>query len=58
MTDRQCVRWALSPVDRRAHLLLSYERRDKLLKARCGHLMPADAPVHDQPLGGPSPSAT
>lgn len=44
------ARWALSPLVYRAHLLLPEDGPPPsgVLKARCGHLLPTMAAVHDQ----------
>ncbi len=46
------ARWALSPLDCSAHLLLPVgEHPQGVLKTRCGHRLPTIAAVHDHPPG-------
>lgn len=52
MTRPATARWALSPLDHRAHLLLPDGGHPGVLAAYCGHLLPTVATVHDQPRPG------
>jgi hypothetical protein len=46
------ARWAFSPLDYAAHLLLpDGDHPYGVLKARCGHLLPTVASVYDRPCG-------
>jgi hypothetical protein len=48
------ARWAVSPRDFCVHLLLlEGGHLPGVLKARCGHLLPAAVHQHDQPPPGP-----
>ncbi|MDQ3762603.1 MAG: hypothetical protein M3460_13335 [Actinomycetota bacterium] len=49
MTRPAAPRWALSPLDHKAHLLLPEGGHSGVLAAHCGHLLPTVATVHDQP---------
>jgi hypothetical protein len=50
---RSPARWARSPLDYHAHLLLPQgEHPPGVLKARCGALMLSSTPRHDQPPPG------
>ena len=49
MTRPPAPRWALSPLDHKAHLLLPEGGYSGVLAAYCGHLLPTVATVHDQP---------
>jgi hypothetical protein len=47
------ARWARSPLDYQAHLLLPEgEHPSGVLKARCGALLTTSVTLHDQPLPG------
>jgi hypothetical protein len=47
------ARWARSPLDYQAHLLLPEgEHPSGVLKARCGALLTTGVTQHDQPLPG------
>ena len=47
------ARWARSPLDYHAHLLLPQgEHPSGVLKARCGALLTTSDTQHDQPLPG------
>jgi hypothetical protein len=47
------ARWARSPLDYHAHLLLPQsEHPSGVLKARCGELLTTGFAQHDQPLPG------
>ncbi|MBV9011654.1 MAG: hypothetical protein JO272_06310 [Pseudonocardiales bacterium] len=50
---RGVVRWTLSPVDGRVHLLvLAGDLPWGVLKARCGAVLPSGSPWHERPPGG------
>jgi hypothetical protein len=49
------LRWALSPLDYRAHVLADGERSQGVVTARCGALLPMVFPVQDQPSSRPCP---
>lgn len=50
------ARWALSPLDCHAHLLLPQGDHPRgVLKARCSHLLPPMAAVHDHSPARPCP---
>jgi hypothetical protein len=50
------ARWAFSPLDYTAHLLLcDGDHPPGVLKARCGHLLPVAAAVHEHPAGRTCP---
>ena len=50
---RSPARWARSPLDYHAHLLLPQsEHPPGVLKARCGELLTTSVTQHDQPLPG------
>jgi hypothetical protein len=52
-TVRSPARWARSPLDYHAHLLLPQgEHPPGALKARCGELLTTSVTQHDQPLPG------
>ena len=59
MTRSAASRWALSPLDHKAHLLLPEGGHPGVLVAYCGHLLPTVATVHGQPpTGGAAHPAT
>ena len=50
------ARWAFSPLDYAAHLLLcDGDHPVGVLKARCGHLLPLRPAVHEHPVGRTCP---
>jgi hypothetical protein len=50
------LRWVLSPLDYRAHVLADGDQAVGVVKARCGAVLPVVFPVHDQPSGRRCPS--
>lgn len=44
-------RWALSPVDCQAHVLVDGDQPLGVVKAQCGALLPTAVAVHDHPRG-------
>jgi hypothetical protein len=49
------LRWVLSPLDYRTHVLADGDRPVGVAKARCGAVLPMVFPVHDQPSDRPCP---
>ncbi|HEX4100829.1 MAG TPA: hypothetical protein VHY21_09855 [Pseudonocardiaceae bacterium] len=49
------LRWVLSPLDYRAHVLVDGGQPVGVVAARCGAVLPVVFPVHDQPSGRPCP---
>jgi hypothetical protein len=49
------LRWVLSPLDYRTHVLADGDQPMGVVKARCGAALPVVFPVHDQPTGRPCP---
>jgi hypothetical protein len=49
------LRWVLSPLDYRTHVLADGDQAVGVVKARCGAVLPVVFPVHDQPTGRPCP---
>jgi hypothetical protein len=49
------LRWVLSPLDYRAHVLVEGDQPVGVVAARCGAVLPVVFPVHDQPSGRPCP---
>jgi hypothetical protein len=50
------LRWVLSPLDYRMHVLVDGDQPRGVVKARCGAVLPVVFPVHDQPSGRPCPA--
>lgn len=50
------VRWALSPLDFRAHVLTDGDQPLGVLMALCGAVLPMVVPEHEDPPGGRCPS--
>ena len=50
------LRWALSPLDYRAHVLADGDQPHGVVAARCGAVLPMIFPVQDQPSGRPCPA--
>jgi hypothetical protein len=49
------LRWVLSPLDYRTHVLADGDQPVGVVKARCGAVLPVVFPVHDQPSDRPCP---
>lgn len=49
------LRWVLSPLDYRTHVLADGDQPAGVVKARCGAVLPVVFPVHDQPSDRPCP---
>jgi len=49
------LRWVLSPLDYRMHVLVEGDQPGGVVAARCGAVLPVVFPVHDQPCGRPCP---
>lgn len=49
------LRWVLSPLDYRAHVLTDGDQPRGVVAARCGAALPVVFPVRDQPSGLPCP---
>jgi hypothetical protein len=49
------LRWVLSPLDYRAHVLTDGDQLPGVVAARCGAVLPVAFPVRDQPSGRPCP---
>ena len=49
------LRWVLSPLDYRTHVLADGDQPVGVVKARCGAALPVVFPVHDQPSDRPCP---
>ena len=49
------LRWVLSPLDYRAHVLVEGDQPRGVVAARCGAVLPVVFPVHAQPSGRPCP---
>jgi hypothetical protein len=49
------LRWVLSPLDYRAHVLADGDPSVGVVAARCGAVLPVVFPVHAQPSGRPCP---
>jgi hypothetical protein len=49
------LRWVLSPLDYRAHVLVEGDQHVGVVAARCGAVLPVVFPVRDQPPGRPCP---
>jgi hypothetical protein len=49
------LRWALSPLDYRTHVLADGDQAVGVVKARCGAVLPVVFPVRDQPSDRPCP---
>lgn len=47
------LRWVLSPLDYRTHVLAEGDQPVGVVAARCGAVLPVVFPVHDQPSGRP-----
>jgi hypothetical protein len=50
------LRWVLSPLDYRAHVLAEGDQAVGVVAARCGAVLPVVFSVRDQPSGRPCPS--
>jgi hypothetical protein len=50
------LRWVLSPLDYRAHVLGKGDQPVGVVAVRCGAVLPVVFPVRDQPPGRPCPS--
>jgi hypothetical protein len=50
------LRWVLSSLDYRMHVLANGDQHMGVVKARCGAVLPVVFPVHDQPSGRPCPA--
>lgn len=51
----ESLRWVLSPLDYRAHVLAEGDQTVGVVAARCGAVLPMVFPVHAQPPGRPCP---
>jgi hypothetical protein len=49
------LRWVLSPLDYRTHVLAAGDQAVGVVKARCGAVLPVAFPVRDQPSARPCP---
>jgi hypothetical protein len=49
------LRWVLSPLDYRTHVLAEGDQPVGVVAARCGAVLPVVFPVRDQPSGRPCP---
>ncbi len=49
------LRWVLSPLDYRTHVLVDGDQAVGVVKARCGAVLPVVFPVRDGPSGRPCP---
>jgi len=47
------LRWVLSPLDYRTHVLVNGDEPRGVAKAGCGAVLPVVFPVRDQPSGRP-----
>jgi hypothetical protein len=50
------LRWVLSPLDYRTHVLIDGDQPVGVVKARCGAVLPVVFPVRDQPSDRSCPS--
>lgn len=49
------LRWVLSPLDYRTHVLADGDQPVGVVRARCGAVLPVVFPVRNQPSGRPCP---